>query len=148
MSRAWVTRGVCREAANPALFDVDTTELREALRYCRRCPVRQLCDADALHFGDGGVRGGRMHTGYMPTRAVQVAALSTSGVPTAVIARELGVIERTVIRDLQQVGLLERVVVRNVGKVCTRPGCWRPARTKGMCDTDYRRATRGRRAAS
>jgi len=64
IAQAWVRDAECRGVPVNLFFTAATED--EALDYCKRCPVRRQCLADALieeasaPVGRWGVRGGKM----------------------------------------------------------------------------------------
>lgn len=74
--RDWQQSAVCVDT-DPELFDLDDADSgtpsglvhavnlarhEQATEYCRRCPVRLACLADALERGTKGTRGGELLT--------------------------------------------------------------------------------------
>lgn len=56
---AWISRGSCRGAPTSLFFPDDAGRAHEAIRVCRRCPVRAECAAYALDIpGLEGIWGG------------------------------------------------------------------------------------------
>lgn len=55
----WIARGACRGAPTRMFFPENASEAGEALRVCRRCPVRPDCAGYALAIpGLEGIWGG------------------------------------------------------------------------------------------
>lgn len=67
---SWRKRAACAEAADPTVFDdpdrsrsqrfrgVPASAIGAARMFCRRCPVREQCGAEADELLDPGLRGG------------------------------------------------------------------------------------------
>ena len=61
---SWVQRAACRGLDVEMFYSTDESDVRDAVRICRACPVRMECLSAAMHGGElFGVWGG-MHEGH------------------------------------------------------------------------------------